>query len=449
MTVRRPSAQGRDAGKRSRAPGRPGEIADRGVLANWPRVRIAATCESTTVEDPRSRPSFRYLDISSIDRLTKTISEAPEIDGLAAPSRARKVIRGGDVLVSTVRPNLNAVAIVPEHLDGEIASTGFSVLRPKCDRLAGRYLYYYCCTPAFVADLTATVRGAQYPAVSDEDVKDVAIPLAPLSEQRRIVEILDQADRLRRLRAAADAKADRILPALFIKMFGDPATNPMGWMIKPLGELSEHVTSGSRAWARFTGRGYAYFLRTQDIVEGEIAESLLALDPPRGAEAERTRLQDGDVAVTITGIVGKAAAFRARERDVYVSQHVALVRPDPGRLNSDFLTSYVNLPVGKVPVLARFQYGQTKPGLGFRELTHARIPVPPIDMQTEFSTRLKDFRLLQGVRVGADTRIHRLWRILLARAFDGDLTGSWREAHMNELLQEMGQQAKALAEVAP
>ena len=81
------------------------------------------------------------------------------------------------------------------------------------------------------------MRGANYPAVTDAVVRKATIPLPPLSEQRRIVEILDQADALRKKRAEADAKADRILPALFIKMFGDPSTNPRGWDRIPLSQL--------------------------------------------------------------------------------------------------------------------------------------------------------------------------------------------------------------------
>jgi type I restriction enzyme S subunit len=70
------------------------------------------------------------------------------------------------------------------------------------------------------------------------------ILLPPLSEQRRIVEILDQADALRKKRAEADAKAARILPALFYKMFGDPATNPKGWPLARIRDLCQ-VVSGA------------------------------------------------------------------------------------------------------------------------------------------------------------------------------------------------------------
>lgn len=71
------------------------------------------------------------------------------------------------------------------------------------------------------------------PGLNREDVYKLEISVPPIAEQRRIVKILDQAGRLRRIRSDADTKSERILPALFLKMFGDPATNPMGWSTKP------------------------------------------------------------------------------------------------------------------------------------------------------------------------------------------------------------------------
>jgi len=292
-------------------------------------------------------------------------------------------------------------------------------------------------------------RGATVHSIDVGKLQQLELPVPAVSEQRRIVQILDQADRLRRLRADADAKADRILPALFIKMFGDPATNPMGWPMKALGDLTEHLTSGSRGWSKFTGRGPACFLRTQDINDGDIADNLLPVDPPDGAEAERTRLAVGDVAITITGIVGKAAVFCGHDRPVYVSQHVALVRPKADELCSEYLAGYANLPLEDVPVLARFQYGQTKPGLGFQELRTARILLPPLERQRAFAKYVNAVQLYRHAGGASAEALAALWTSLLSRSFSGDLTGSWREAHMKELLQEIEQQAKALAAVGP
>jgi hypothetical protein len=86
---------------------------------------------------------IRYIDISSVDRDVKAISGVAEMRGRDAPSRARQLVQAGDVLVSTVRPNLNAVALVPRELDGATASTGFTVLSAVVKHLprgnAGRF----------------------------------------------------------------------------------------------------------------------------------------------------------------------------------------------------------------------------------------------------------------------------------------------------------------------
>ena len=416
----------------------------------WGVAVIAEVCEPTEQRDPRQNPAgeFHYVDIAGIDRTLKAIVEHQTLMGIDAPSRARKVIRKDDLLVSTVRPNLNAVAMVPACLDGQIASTGFCVLRPNRDCVEPRYLFYWAITSTFVDALTSRVRGANYPAVSDRDVKEVAIPLPPLMEQRRIVDILDRANRLRRLRADADAKVSRILPALFITMFGNPISNPMQWATRTLGEVTDHLTSGSRGWAKYTGRGEAFFVRTQDIQNGEISNQLVRLEPPTGAESERTQLAVGDVVVTITGIVGKAAVVRDTSRKLYVSQHVALVRPRQSVVLPEYIAAYANLPLGDIPVLARFQYGQTKPGLGFRELNTALIQIPPIDLQATFAER-ENFLQRHQIPTGMSHRaLESLWNTVLNRAFSAELTASWRDVHMTELLQCMKQQPDPLAGVA-
>ena len=101
-------------------------------------------CESATNE------LFTYIDIASVNRETKQVEEAVEILTHEAPSRARQIVKAGDILVSTVRPNLNAVAHLNSQFDGATASTGFTVLRTKPQRLDSWYLYYWVRTPYFI-----------------------------------------------------------------------------------------------------------------------------------------------------------------------------------------------------------------------------------------------------------------------------------------------------------
>jgi type I restriction enzyme S subunit len=111
-------------------------------------------------------------------------------------------VRSGDTLFSTVRPYLRKIAYVGNGLNGEIASTGFCVLRPR-PVLDSRFLFYLAQWDWYVDAVTSQQRGVSYPAVRDEDLRRVEIPLPPLSEQRRIAAALD--DHVSRLDATTSA----------------------------------------------------------------------------------------------------------------------------------------------------------------------------------------------------------------------------------------------------
>lgn len=170
-------------------------------------------CEKIKTVDPRRNPdgAFAYVDISSIDRDNKRIANPSTLTGKDAPSRARRIIHKGDVLVATTRPNLNAVALVDDALDGQICSTGLCVLRPNHHLLDSNYLYYWTRHEGFVNALSALVNGAMYPAVTDRQVLEQQIPIPPLAEQRRIVALIDgRLAAARRLQSAARGGLDGI-----------------------------------------------------------------------------------------------------------------------------------------------------------------------------------------------------------------------------------------------
>jgi len=115
-------------------------------------------------------------------------------------------------------------------------------LKPNEKKILPKFLLYTIRSPQFRLSLRPiTKRAVNQASVSIGNLKDIEILLPPLPEQRCIVEILDQADALRKKRAEADAKAACILPALFYKMFGDPQRNPKGWPVISLKKLVERV----------------------------------------------------------------------------------------------------------------------------------------------------------------------------------------------------------------
>ncbi|MFA5872810.1 MAG: restriction endonuclease subunit S [Anaerolineales bacterium] len=167
----------------------------------WKTIgQITVPVEKVRPEDKPDVP-FIYIDISSIDNSLQKIVEPKEYLGVDAPSRARQLVRSDDVVFSTVRTYLKKIASVPEKYDGQIASTGFSVLRAS-DVVIPKFLFYYTLTDEFLSPLNELQRGTSYPAVRDGDVRVQPIPLPPLEEQRRIV-----ADAERRLESARAVEA--------------------------------------------------------------------------------------------------------------------------------------------------------------------------------------------------------------------------------------------------
>ena len=170
-----------------------------------------------------------YVDISSVDNTEKKIISYQTIESTDAPSRAKQLLQKGDVLVSTVRPNLNAVAVVEEETENlMVGSTGYCVLRCK-DNMDVRYLFNFCQSQYFVDDMSSQATGASYPAVSNGIVRSALIPCYSIEEQREIAEKMDTVSELLALRKQQLAELDELIKSRFIELFGDPNTNPMKW----------------------------------------------------------------------------------------------------------------------------------------------------------------------------------------------------------------------------
>lgn len=160
----------------------------------WNKIPIQDVVERIETCDPRKAPCapFSYIDVSSVSRATFSVVETTSVVGSEAPSRARRLVREGDVIFATVRPTLKRIAQITPELDGAVCSTGFFVLRPK-NIVLSRYLFYWLLGKNFSDAMRKLQRGASYPAVSDNDVRKQIVALPPLPEQKRIVAILDEA----------------------------------------------------------------------------------------------------------------------------------------------------------------------------------------------------------------------------------------------------------------
>lgn len=149
---------------------------------------------------------FRYIDISVIDVTEGAISESKPTMGAEAPSRARKVVKAFDILVSTVRPTRGAVAVVPVELHDEIASTGYSIVRAN-EGVNPFYLHFALRLPSTREQFRKWSTGSSYPAILDDDVTKTRIPVPEKGVQDEIAAEIFKAS-LERRETILEANAD-------------------------------------------------------------------------------------------------------------------------------------------------------------------------------------------------------------------------------------------------
>lgn len=155
----------------------------------WVNSSLGEVCDKPIQRKPEVDEHFYYIDIGSVNRFSKKIENASEIIGIDAPSRARKIVDEGDVIVSMTRPNLNAVAKINTKYDKQVASTGFDVLKPIL--LEADWVFSIVKSEKFIQSVSGITQGALYPACKAADIRNYEFALPPLPEQQRIVAKLD------------------------------------------------------------------------------------------------------------------------------------------------------------------------------------------------------------------------------------------------------------------
>ncbi len=312
----------------------------------------------------------------------------------------------------------------------------------KTEIIEFRFLYY----ALQARGLKDVITGAAQPQITRKNLSRVEIPLPPLSEQRRIVEILDQADALRKKRAEADKKAARILPALFYKMFGDPATNPKGWNVVTISNISKLVTSGltPKGGAKNYVREGPYFLRSQNILMNQIDLSNIACIPNEIHETmHRTKVKFGDVLLNITGAsIGRVAWYNIPNHEANVNQHVCIIRLNE-KACPEYVSFFLSTPFGQI-LIKGAQTGATRQGLNHENVRKLSIPLPPVSLQAQFGYYARQINELHLKQRNRQRIVESLFKRILYHAFTGNLTAKWREAHMKELLEEMEKQVRVI-----
>lgn len=378
---------------------------------------------ATGSKNPSLNPnkSFWYVDVAAIDNKAKIIVGAKKLIGAEAPSRARKLIRANDILVSTVRPILNAVSLVPPVLDGEVASTGFCVLRATPDVLP-EYLFFFVRSQRFTQNLSQLVVGAMYPAVSDKQILAQILPLPPLDEQRRIVDILSRAEGIVRLRREAQKKTAELIPALFLDMFGDPVTNPKSWPTLAVGDFVARFEGGKNVQSGEDGESEFRILKVSAVTSGNYIETEAKPAPLGYTPPNSYFIKEGDL-------------LFSRANTEQLVGATALVESTNGKtLLPDKLWRFVwkdNVPVASSYVRAVFQNPNVRTmlsriasgtsgsmkNISQKKLFEVSIPFAPYPRQLDFENKAQLVRSIASQQSIAMQKAEATFNALLAKPF--------------------------------
>lgn len=324
-----------------------------------------------------------YFDIASVDNIEKQITGYTTYKFAEAPSRARKKVEKGNILVSTVRPNLNAVALFDEETENmPVASTGFCVLECKANT-SPRFLFRYLQSQSFVRAMVSQATGASYPAVSDKIVRDTKLPAYSYEEQIQIANVLDATANIISKRKHQLQKLDELVKARFVELFGDPISNPHGFDKVDLSELADIKIGpfGSLLHKEdYIEGGYA-LLNPSHIIDGKIApDSKLTVSREKYEELSAYRLKAGDVVMGRRGEMGRCAVVPC---DGYLCGTGSLLIRTKGDVTADYIQKIISFPSFK-KAIEDMAVGQTMPNLNVPIVSSFQIIKPPIEVQHSY-----------------------------------------------------------------
>lgn len=406
------------------------------MMNRWPLRFLGEVLQKTETTNPLKSPEveFDYIDVSSVSNETFRVVETQRLKGKNAPSRARRIIKANDVLFATVRPTLQRIAIVPGHLDGQVCSTGYFVLRPK-SVINHRFLFYWLFTDDFMGQMETLQKGASYPAVTDGEVKAQKIPIPPIPEQQRIVSILDKAfDGI----ATAKANAEKNLQNandLYVSYLQNVFSRQReGWKERTLGDESLlGIIDGDRGVnypkaSDFHKEGYCLFLNTKNVrPNGFEFESKMFITKEKDKQLRKGKLERHDVVMTTRGTIGNIGYYSddIEFNNIRINSGMIIFRVNQKQLLPSFLFELLRSDIVRVQI-EKHTSGAAQPQLPIKTLTNFTIPVPiNIEEQRSIVATLKklsaETQNLESIYKRKLSTLNELKKSLLHQAFTGQL----------------------------
>jgi type I restriction enzyme S subunit len=371
--------------------------------------------------DVVDRPLDGYLPVIRANNIT---DEGLELSNLVFV-RSEKVgerqkIRSGDIVIAASSGSISVVGKAAQSLTDLEAGFGAfcKVVRPS-GRVDHRYLGHFFRTPAYRQKMSALAAGANINNLKNEHIDDLEIPVPPLEEQKRIADILDQADALRRKRQRALDRLGQLGQAIFIEMFGDPIASGL----TSLADVLTAASNGMNVEQNNTGLGVPV-TRIETIWNGTIDYSRVRWTNVDAKSAERFFLRDGDILfshINSPEHIGKTALYRGSPKHLLHGINLLRLQPDRTKISPIWLLHLLKSRSVRAYFRNRCKKAVNQASLNQGDLAALHFVVPDILEQRAFSARVVQIWEHAPILENAVRRQSELFASLQYHAFQGEL----------------------------
>ena len=245
------------------------------------------------------------------------------------------------------------------------------------------YLYY--CLKHY--DFNNVISGSAQPQITRQGMDKIFISICCHDEQCEIVDRLKKIENVINFSKQEIELLDNLIKARFVELFGDTIKNPKGYQVHQLSEYITSLTSGSRGWAKYcVDDGSEWFITIKNVKDCHvILDNMQPVNAPDNAESKRTKVQEGDLLISITADLGRTGVVTKEiaEHGAYINQHLSCIRMNKEVLNPLFVAHYMESPAGKEQIKAKNQ-SAVKAGLNFNAINSLKLIVPPMKEQENF-----------------------------------------------------------------
>ncbi len=295
-----------------------------------------------------------------------------------------------------------------------------AVIRPDPDRVLPDWLAFFL-RSEFFRTWTRQSTGANIKNIRKAELEEFPVPVPPMAEQRRVVDLLSRAEGIVRLRRQAQQKAAALIPAIFVDMFGDPATNPKGWAVHSLSDVADVISGVAKGRQLSAEESIELpYMRVANVKDGHLDMAEVKTIRIKKSEVEKLRIVPGDLLMTEGGDpdkLGRAALWRG-EIDLCVHQnHIFKVRSHQGRLVPEYLRSLAGSAHGKAYFLSVAKKTTGIASINKTQLSAFPVLLPPLVEQCRFQRQVEAVEAIAALQAAAAVKAEATFNALLARAF--------------------------------